>query len=110
MRSSRGQATVDYVALVAVVTVLLTAALALAGGAGPGVVNAVSAQVRHALCVVSAGGPCREPSPSPCTVASTRDARHFAVNLVLVRIDHDRYVLREELSDGTVRLTVARST
>ena len=108
MRSSRGQAAVDYVALVAVLAALLTAALALAGGAGPGVVNAVAGQIRHALCVVT-GGWCPDPSSRPCTVASTRDARHFAVNLVLVRIDHDRYVLREELSDGAVRLTVARS-
>lgn len=108
MRSSRGQATVDYVALVAILAMLLTASLAVAGGAGPGVVNAVAGQIRHALCVVT-GGSCPDLSSRPCTVASTRDARHFAVNLVLVRIDHDRYVLREELSDGTVRLTVARS-
>lgn len=108
MRCSRGQATVDYVALVAVLAALLTAALALAGGAAPGVVNAVAGQIRHALCIV-AGGPCPDPSSRPCTVASRRDARHLAVNLLLVRIDRDRHVLREELSDRTVRLTVARS-
>lgn len=108
MRCSRGQATVDYVALIAVLAALLTAALALAGGAGPAIVNAVAGQLRHALCVVT-GGPCPDPSSRPCTVASTRDARHIAVNLLLVRVDRDRHVLREELSDGTIRLTVARS-
>ena len=108
MRCSRGQATTDYVALVAVVAVLLASGFALAGGAGPGIVNAVAGQIRHALCVV-AGGPCPDLRSRPCTVASTRDAHHLAVNLVLVRIDRDRYVLREELSDGTIRLTVARS-
>lgn len=108
MRCTRGQATVDYLALVAVLAVLLTTALALTGNVGAGIVNAVTAQIRHALCVVS-GGRCPDLSPRPCTVAGIRDARHFAVNLALVRIDHDRYVLREKLSDGTIRLTVARS-
>ncbi len=107
MRSSRGQATLDYVALIAVMAVLLTSALAVASGGAPGIVNAVAGQVRHALCVVS-GGPCPDLSPRPCAVASRRDARHHAVSLVVVRVDHDRYVLREQMSDGTVRLTIAR--
>lgn len=108
MRCSRGQATVDYVALIAVLAVLLTAALGFSTGAAPGIVNAVAGQLRHALCVVG-GGMCRDLAPRPCAVASTRDMHHFAVSLVVVRVDRDRYVLREEMSDGTVRLTVARS-
>jgi hypothetical protein len=108
MRSSRGQATLDYVALIAVLAVLATVAVAVAGGAAAGIVNAVAVQFRHALCVVG-GGPCRDLRPRPCTVASTRDARHYAVSLIVVRGDHDRYVLREQMSDGTVRLTLARS-
>lgn len=108
MGCSRGQATTEYVALVAIVAVLLMAGLALAAGAAPGIVNAVAGQIRHALCVV-AGGRCTDLRTLPCTVASTRDVRHLAVNLLLLRVDHDRYVLREELSDGTIRLTVARS-
>lgn len=108
MRCSRGQATVDYVALIAGLAVLLTAALALSTGAAPALVNAVAGQIRHALCVVG-GGPCADPRPQPCTVASRRDTRHYAVSLVLVRVDRDRHVLREEMSDGTIRLTVARS-
>jgi hypothetical protein len=108
MRCSRGQAAVDYVALIAVVAVVLALAVALTTGAAPGIVNAVAGQVRHALCVVG-GGPCPDPSPRPCAVTSRRDARHFAVSLVIFRGDHDRYVLREQMSDGTVRLTVARS-
>jgi hypothetical protein len=108
MRSERGQATVDYVALLAVVTLLLaaTAAAAISAGA-PGVANGVLGQLRHALCVVS-GAACPAAVRRPCTVASTRDVRHVAVNLALVRLDDDRIVLRERLSDGTVRLTVAQ--
>jgi hypothetical protein len=108
MRCSRGQAAVDYVALIAVVAVVLALGVAFMTGAAPGVVNAVAGQVRHALCVVG-GGRCPDPALQPCTVASRRDARHYAVSLVIFRGDHDRYVLREQMSDGTVRLTVARS-
>ncbi|MDP2712272.1 MAG: hypothetical protein Q8O56_13730 [Solirubrobacteraceae bacterium] len=107
MRSTRGQATLDYVALIAVLAVLFTVALGLAAGGAPGIVNAVVGQVRHALCVVT-GGPCPDERARPCIVASTRDTKHIALNLLVVRLDRDRYVLRERMSDGTVRLTVAR--
>ena len=57
-----------------------------------------------------ASSPAARAPPSalaPCVVASKRDARHVAVTILLVRLDGDRYVLRETLSDGTVRLTLA---
>jgi hypothetical protein len=107
MRSERGQATLDYVALLATSALLLAAAAAAVAGAGAaGVANGVLAQFRSALCVVS-GTACAPAPRRPCTVASTRDVRHIAVNLALVRLDDDRIVLRERLSDGTIRLTVA---
>jgi hypothetical protein len=107
MRSERGQATLDYVALLAMGALLLAAAAAVAGAGAPGVANGVLAQFRSALCVVS-GTACPPAPRRPCTVASTRDVRHVAVNLALVRLDDDRIVLRERLSDGTIRLTVAQ--
>jgi hypothetical protein len=107
--AEHGQATVDYVALVAVLVLLLSAAATVAGIGGRGVANAVFGQVHHALCVVG-GRSCEVERARPCTVASMRDSRHFAVNVVLLRVDRDRYVLRERLSDGTVRLTVATRT
>ena len=73
--------------------------------ARPGVANAVLGQVRHALCIVT-GGWCGAERRVPCVVASKRDTLHVAVTIVLVRLDGDRYVLREKLSDGTVRLTL----
>jgi hypothetical protein len=109
MRSAHaedGQATTDYVAIVALLAVLLVVAAGLAGVGAPGIVNAVVGQLRHALCVV-AGGSCPAGPRRPCTVASTRDARHIAVNLGIVRLDDDRVVLRERLSDGSFRLTVS---
>ncbi len=105
MRSDRGQATIDYLGLIAVLGVLLASAAGLAGGGAPGIANAVLGQVRHALCIVT-GGWCGAERRLPCVVASERDGRHVAVTILLVRLDGDRYVLREKLSDETVRLTL----
>ncbi|MEA2155225.1 MAG: hypothetical protein QOE11_1365 [Solirubrobacteraceae bacterium] len=106
LRAERGQATVDYVALLALLAVLLAAAAAGTAIGAPGVANAVLGQLRRALCLVS-GGPCPLAASDPCTVASRRDARHVAVDLGIVRLDETRVVLRERLSDGTIRLTVS---
>jgi hypothetical protein len=108
MRSTSGQATIDYVAVVAVLAIVFGLAVGVAPAGAAGIVNAVTGQIRHALCRVG-GAPCADPRSKPCTVASTRDLRHFAVRVIVFRIDHDRSLLREEMSDGTVRLTVTRS-
>ena len=105
LRAQRGQATIDYVALIAVLALLIVPAAAAAGGA-PGVANAVLGQLRRAPCIV-AGGACPAEERRPCVVAGDNDLRHAAVTIAFVRVDEDRYVLRERLSDGTVRLTVA---
>jgi hypothetical protein len=105
----RGQATIDYVALIAVLALLLSGAPAIADGDAAGVTNAVVGQLRRALCVVS-GAACPVEDPQPCVVASRRDADHVALTIAIVRVDEDRYVLRERLSDGTVRLTLAQRT
>ena len=106
MGSERGQATVDYVAIVAVLAGVLSLALASAAIGAPGIVNAVSGQFRHALCLVG-GGPCPEWRSKPCPVSTTREQRHIAVTVILLRYDDDKVVLREDMSDGTVRLTVS---
>jgi len=104
-RSDHGQATLDYVALIGVLAVLIGAAAAVAGGGAASIANAVLGQLRRALCIVS-GGSCPAERRLPCVVAGDRDAMHTAVSIVIVRLDQDRAVLRERLSDGKVRLTV----
>lgn len=109
MRSARaqdGQATTDYIGLVALLAALLVVGAGIAGVGGPGFVNAVVGQLRHALCIVG-GGSCPVAPRKPCTVASARDATHAGLNLGIVRLDDDHVVLRERLSDGTFRLTVS---
>jgi len=105
MRYQRGQATIDYLGLVAVLAVVLVVAAGLAAGGATGVANAVLGQVRYALCIVT-GGWCGAERQVPCVVRSERDTRHVAVTILLFRVDGDRYVLREKLSDRTVRLTL----
>jgi hypothetical protein len=105
--SQRGQATVDYVALIAILALLLGAAAAVASGDAAGVTNAVLGQVRRALCVVT-GGSCPVKRPLPCVVASDRDDVHIAIKIAFFRVDRNRVVLRERMSDGTVRLTLMR--
>ena len=106
LRAECGQATTDYVALLALTALLLAVGGGVATAAAPGVVNAVVGQLGRALCRVG-GGDCPIAARRPCTVASTRNAQHGAVNLGIVRLGDDRYVLRERLSDGTIRLTLA---
>lgn len=104
--SERGQAATDYVALLAVVCVLLAGAGLFALPGAPGVANAVVAQMRRALCIVG-GEACRSERARPCVVSSARDHRHLAATIAIVRLDDDHVLLRERLSDGSVRLTVA---
>ena len=100
MHGQRGQATIDYVALLAVLALLLGAATAVAATGAPGVTNAVMSQLRRALCIVT-GQACTSHRELPCVVASRRDAKHVAVTIVIIRIDGDRYVLREDLEELT---------
>jgi len=105
LRCQRGQATVDYVALIALLALLLAAAATVANIGASGVANAVLGQLRAALCIVS-GHSCRVERRA-CVVRSDRDTTHVAVSIAIVRIDEDRIVLRERMSDRSVRLTVA---
>jgi hypothetical protein len=105
-RFQRGQGTVEYVAILALVALVLAAAVAGAATFAPGVGNAVVGQVRHALCIV-AGRACEEQvAARPCVMRTARDERRESVSLGFVELGAGRVVLRERLSDGTLRLTV----
>jgi hypothetical protein len=105
-RSQRGQGTVEYVAILTLVALVLAAAVAGAAAFAPGVGNAVVGQVRHALCIV-AGRACEEQvAARPCVMRTARDERRESVSLGFVELGAGRVVLRERLSDGKLRLTV----
>jgi hypothetical protein len=106
-RSSSGQATIEYVGLLALLAALLAAALGVAVVGAPGVVNAVVGQVRHALCLVG-GGECLRLEPRACVLRSDTARDGIAVSIGVVRLDHEHVVVREVHSDGTEVLTRLR--
>jgi Flp pilus assembly pilin Flp len=103
--SQRGQASVEYVAVIALVAVMVVGT-AVAVGA-PGLRDAVVAGFRHALCVVT-GAACRD-DLGPCTVASTEVRDRGEASALVVRAGRDHAVLRERRSDDSVLITVIDS-
>lgn len=102
-----GQASIDYVAILAVVAVVAVAGTGVAMARGGDIAAAVRAQMARALCVVTAGD-CRR-DLAPCTVASRSERLSAGVNLVVLRLDKDRTVLVDERSDGTFEVTLVGS-
>jgi hypothetical protein len=99
----RGQAGVEYVGVVLLVTAVLGAvALAADGSAIP---QAVDHQILRALCVVR-GGDC-EQDRAPCPVATDRREDAMSARILVFRVGQDKTVIREERSDGTIAVTVA---
>jgi hypothetical protein len=105
MRGVRGQATVEYVALVLLLAIALGGALVLVAGAGIG--DRVTAAMRRALCVVT-GGSCADDA-HPCVVASRREGESLELDAGFVRLGGEDALLREDRADGTVALTLLHS-
>src|SRR4051812_11492670 len=101
-RGQGGQASVEWVAVVALVATLLGlgAALAQAGFVG----RRVSREVARAICVV-AHGDCRR-DQEPCAVASSSDANGWSASIAIVRLGRDRLAIVERRSDGTWAVTL----
>jgi len=105
--ADRGQATVDYLAVVLVAALAMTAAGAVwsdpekLGGS-------VSRALARALCLVG-GGFC-DADLKPCVTAKDTDARHWHVSVVFARFGKDDVLVREQRSDGTVALTRTKTT
>ncbi|MDP9399616.1 MAG: hypothetical protein M3P39_01385 [Actinomycetota bacterium] len=103
LRGAAGQATTEYVALLAVVGLVVVGGVAATVAFAPGVAATVLAHVRHALCIVAGG--CRS-DLRPCVTSSRGDDRHGRFDLEVLRVGAHQLVLREWLSDGRLRLTV----
>lgn len=106
--SPSGQASADYVALLAVVAVVLGAAGA-ALGSPPALASALSGAVRHGICLVAGGvctpGEARAAGMSPCLVHDRRDAERLAAKAVLVRLERGDALLVERRSDGSAAVS-----
>ncbi len=103
MQRQRGQSSVEYVAVVALVALVLALGGALV--AAPGVANAVGRAMARALCVVSGGG-CATVVAKPCVVRSSSLKAGVTAKLVLLRVGRDSAIVRSERSDGTIEVTL----
>jgi hypothetical protein len=103
VRSRRGQGTVEYAAI------LLLVSLVLAGGAvavadASGIGGAVRREMARALCLVG-GGDC-EHDRDPCATLSRSQTISAGLDVVVLRLGHDHTVIREERSDGSIAVTL----
>jgi hypothetical protein len=99
----RGQAGVDYVAVLLLLCVVLGAAGVAAEGSG--IAQSVDHQLMRALCVVR-GGEC-ELDRMPCSVDTDRRETAASARVLVFKIGGDKTVIRDDRSDGTIAITVA---
>jgi hypothetical protein len=98
----RGQASIEYVVVVALVAVVSVVAGATV--AAPGIANDVGRGFRRALCVVG-GGDCLATERRPCITATDERDQTVTVHAAFIRVGRHAGILRQDLSDGTVLVT-----
>ncbi len=103
MRFTRGQAAVEYVSLVGLLLLVVGAGTVTV--AAPGLANGVVDGIRRGLCLVTGGG-CTTLDGRPCVIASTARDETVTVHASFVRLSDHAGLLRQELSDGTVRVSL----
>jgi hypothetical protein len=98
----RGQASVEWLAVVALVAVIfgLGAALAQAGYVG----RRVTREMARAICLVGSGD-CRR-DQEPCAVGSQVTRQGMTVHLLFISMGEDELAMVEERSDGTFAVTL----
>lgn len=97
----RGQASIEYVVVVALVVVVSAVG---ATYAAPGIANEVTRSFRRALCFVG-GGDCLAAERRPCITATEARDHTVTVHAAFVRVGRHAGILRQELSDGSVLVT-----
>ena len=104
-RSSSGQASVEYIAVVALVAIIF----AVAGSftlQGRAIAAATMAQMRRGLCIVE-GHDCQEEHP-PCPVASHGNSSEYHLDVAVVHLGYGKSAIVERNSNGEVFVTVAK--
>lgn len=102
----RGQASIDYVAILGVIAVILGTAVAATGA--PWLAPRVASSIRHGICVVS-GALCtpreaREAGLAPCPINRRSDAERLGA-VALIRLGREDALLVERRSDGTASVS-----
>ena len=104
----RGQATLEYVALLAVLAVMLTAGLAFSGALPP-LARSLSDAIRHGICLVS-GSICtpREAAAAgldPCPLFRLGRDEKATTSVAIVSLQRGDAMAIEHLSDGTATVS-----
>ena len=108
-RPVAGQASAEYVALLAVVVVVFAGAAAV--GSPPALAASLASAVRHGICLV-AGGVCtpreaRAAGLAPCLVRARTDRQRLGGRLLAVRLGRTDALLVERRSDGSAAVSFA---
>lgn len=103
LTSDRGQSTVEYVGVLALLVVIISAAGATA--MAPTYANAAIGGFQRALCIVT-GRACRSLDEQACVVRSNGEGHTLSATIFFVRLEDGRLMLQERLSDGRIRITV----
>jgi hypothetical protein len=108
MRSARGQGTVEYLAVVLLVALVMGGGtVAAARATDTGLATAVPHQIRRALCIVT-GGDC-DRDRAPCDVAADRTSSSWGVGIAVLRVGHSRALVVEQRSDGSYLVTLTKA-
>ena len=102
MRDQSGQASLEYVVIVAITSVLLAGSAALARDSG--IASVVVAQFARAICVVS-GGDCDQ-DRMPCVVQADTTSISASLVIAVVKLSGGRTLIRQRRSDGTELVTL----
>ena len=105
MRDQSGQASLEYVVIVAIVSVLLTGSAALTRDSG--IASIVVAQFVRAICVVS-GGDC-DRDRMPCVVQANASSTTASLVIAVIKLSGGRTLIRERRSDGTELVTLVEN-
>lgn len=106
LSDDRGQSTLEYVGVLAVLALVIT--VAGASALAPNYLNATMGGFQRALCIVT-GRECRALEEQACVVRSNSEGRTLSATIVFVRLEDGRLLLQERLSDGRIRITVTAS-
>src|SRR4051812_13684802 len=108
MRSARGQGTVEYLAVVLLVALVMGGGTAAAARAtDTHLATAVPHQIRRALCIVT-GGDC-DRDRAPCDVATDTKSSSWEVGIAVLRVGHGRVLVVERRSDGSYLVTLTKA-
>jgi hypothetical protein len=106
-RPIAGQASAEYVALLAVVGAVLAGAAVM--GSPPALALEVAAALRHGICRVAGGvctsGEARAAGLSPCLVQARTDRQRLGGRVLVVRLGRGDALLVERRSDGSAAVS-----